>query len=137
MLSPIQLKNSRCKTLESPKKLYDKLLLLTNDKFGNKERDVFAFSFRDILPYAVLEARNPLKWFQSLEQRGKLSWKDISSLVDFFEEASIHYLVSSAQDYQARIKIISFLQKHLEVKLPEIRLGRTDITVYDFINHIF
>ena len=123
MLSLIQTKNSKCVTLESPKKLYDRLLILTDENFGHKEKDVFEFSFRNVLPCAVLETHKPLKWFQCLEQRGKLSWMDISSLLDFFEEASIHDLVYLAKHYQARIKVIRFLQRHLQVKLPEICLG--------------
>ena len=124
MLSRIQIKNPKCKTLESPRKIYDKFLFFTNDKFGEREKEAFAFGFRNELPYAVLETRNPLMWFQRLEQRGKLSWKDISTLVDFFDEASFHDLESLAQHYQARIKVISFLQKHLQEKLPEMSLGR-------------
>ena len=132
MLSPIQSKHSKCVTLESPKRLYDKLLIHTDENFGNKEKEVFEFSFRSVLPCAVLETRNSFEWFRCLEQRGKLSWMDISSLTEFFEEASIKVLVSSAQEYQAKIKIIRFLQRHLQVKLPEIRLGRiSTITVYD------
>lgn len=124
MLSPIQITNSKCVTLESPKKLYDKLLILTKENFGNQEKEVFEFCFRGVLPCAVLETHQPFKWFQCLEQRGKLSWMDISSLLDFFEEASIHNLVSPAKHYQARIKVIRFLQRHLQVKLPEMCLGK-------------
>ncbi|XP_028405274.1 uncharacterized protein LOC114527781 [Dendronephthya gigantea] len=108
--------------LDSPGKLYDYLLISLSQRFNERDKDVFQFSFRYILPMQVLETQKPLKWFQSLEHRMELSWRNVNSLVGFLKEASRDELLSVIRDYQARIGIIKFFQKHLQAKFPEIRL---------------
>ena len=115
-------------TLKTPKKLYDNLLLNVYENTGEKEKDIFEFSFRGYLPKSILECRNPLKWFCSLEQRGKLSWTNIDSLVHYLEEASLYSLVSEARHYQARIRVVGFFQRYLQERLPEVRLGTYQIS---------
>lgn len=114
----------RCVTFPSPMNLYDDFLLQIDGKFGKREMDVFEFLFRRDLPRSVLESREPLKWFQTLEQRGKLSWNDVNSLVDFFKNALFNDLVSEGCDYQARVGVIQFFQKYLQANLPEFCLGK-------------
>ena len=119
-------RDSRCEILESPRKLYDNLLLYVYNNLGNEEKDIFTFSFRGDLPSKVLECRNPLTWFCTLEQRERLSCNDINSLVNYLKEASRQDLVSEARYYQARIRVIRFFQKHLEagtIAGRKIRLG--------------
>ncbi|CAB4006779.1 predicted protein [Paramuricea clavata] len=115
-------KDSRCVTLASPRNLYNYLLLHIYEKFGKREKDLFEFCFRDDLPCSVLESGDPLKWFKTLEQRGKLSWNDVNSMVDFLKQASCDDLVSAARHYQARIGVIQFFQRHLQAKLPKFCL---------------
>ncbi len=117
-------KDLRCERLASPKKLYDNLLMHIYKELGEEEKNVFQFSFRSDLPWSVLESRDPLKWFRELEHQGKLSWNDVSSLIEFLKEASRDELISKARNYQARIKIIGFFQKYLQVNLPELCLGK-------------
>ncbi|XP_028405355.1 uncharacterized protein LOC114527851 [Dendronephthya gigantea] len=121
MLSQIK-QNGRCGTLESPRKLYDSLLLNVYGKIGEREKDVFEFSFRNDLSSSDLESRNPLKWFRILERRGKLSWTDVESLVHYLKEASLDSLASQARHYQARVRVIKFFQRYLQESLPGIRL---------------
>jgi hypothetical protein len=125
---------SRCVTLASPKNLYDNLLLHINEKFGKDEKDRFEFWFRNDLPCSVLESRNLLKCFQTLEKRGKLSWNDVNFLVDFLKKASCDDLVSVARHYQARIRVIRFFQRHLQANLPELCLGKiSNNMIVDYI----
>ena len=123
MFSQIK-QNERCVTLESPRKLYDNLLLNVYGNIGEKEKNVFEFSFRDDLSSSDLESRDPLKWFRILERRGKLSWTDVDSLVHYLKEASLESLVSQARHYQARVRVIIFFQRYLQESLPRFRLGR-------------
>ena len=113
-------KGSRCLKLASPRKLYDSLLVGISKEFGEKEKNVFRFSFRRDLPCSVLESHDPLKWFRHLEQQGNLSWNNVISLIEFLKEASRGELVSEVRNYQARIKTIGFFQKHLHENLPEL-----------------
>ena len=48
MFSQIK-QNERCVTLESPRKLYDSLLLDVYGNIGEKEKNVFQFLFRNYL----------------------------------------------------------------------------------------
>ncbi|XP_028405287.1 uncharacterized protein LOC114527794 [Dendronephthya gigantea] len=121
-MNQIKQKELRIVTLESPKKLYDNFLLCVHDNIGKKEKDILEFSFRDDLPRSILESRNPLKYFEILEQRGKLSCTDIGSLVNYLKEASLYSLLSEARYYQARIRVIGFFQKYLQECLQEVRL---------------
>ena len=131
-------KDSRCVTLVSPRNLYDYLLLYIYEKFGKREKDLFEFCFRDDLPCSVLESGDPLKWFKTLEQQGKLSWNDVNFLVDFLKQASCGDLVSAARHYQARIRIIQFFQRHLQAKLPKFCLGKiSNNNIYDCRLYIF
>ena len=113
-------KESRCLKLASPRKLCDSLLVRLSKEFGEEEKKVFKFSFRRDVPKSILESRDPLNWFCHLEQQGNLSWNDVSSLIEFLKDASRGELVSEVQNYQARVKIIGFLKKHLQEKLPEL-----------------
>ncbi|XP_028405346.1 uncharacterized protein LOC114527842 [Dendronephthya gigantea] len=123
MQAELQHRHSRCETLASPRKLYDNLLVHISQKFDNREKVLFEFSFRHDMPMRVLETQEPLKWFRCLEQQMRLSWNDVNCLVDFLEEASLEELLTVARDYQARITVITFFQKHLQAKFPELRLS--------------
>ena len=123
-------KNSKCKTLESPRYLYNDLLLDISKKLGKDEKNVFQFWFRDDLPQSILEAQQPLDWFVSLEHHGKLSWSDVDSLCDFLEIAPRFDLVSQLLNYQAKVSIIEFFRKHLQQKLPELCLGKMIIHTF-------
>ena len=117
-------KESRCLKLASPRKLYDSLLIRISKEFGEEDKNIFQFSFRKDLPWSILESRDPLNWFRHLERQEKLSWNDVSSLIEFLKEASCGELASEVQNYQARIKIINFFQKHLQEKLPLMSIGK-------------
>lgn len=120
----------------SPKKLYNILLFCIYRNFGHSEKDLFEFWFRGDLPSELLESRDPLKWFCCLEHRAKLSWDNVATLVDFLEEASRDDLVSKAKDYQTKIRIVKFLQKHLQANLPEVNLGKIFATVVMLFFHL-
>lgn len=113
----------RLDLLESPGKLYDDLLVHIFQRFNKRDKDLFEFSFRNDMPMRVLETRKPLKWFRCLEQQMKLSWHDVNSLVAFLKEASHEELLSVVRDYQARMSIITFFQKHLQAKFPKLCLS--------------
>ena len=113
--------------MESPIGLYNALLFRIYEDFGEKEKDCFEFWFRGDLPKRVLEDRKPLEWFKVLEQRGKLSWDNVSPLVNFLRRASLGSLLSEVRYYQARIGIIVFFQTNLQARLPKLCLGTYSI----------
>ena len=110
--------------LESPKTLYDTLLLDIGDRFGERQKERFEFVFRGSLPAPILESRNPLKWFTELERRGDLSPDDLSCLEDFFPRASLDFLLQDVHDYQIKRMIIVFFQEGVEQRIPSVRLGK-------------